>query len=97
MTQASRDRMQNSLDQAPSKPSPETLGLHRRPTGPCDTISTGPPLAGVLLERRVEEGLLQEGWKNVLSWECFHVHRQAHIFSSVYVRRHITWLDEQPD
>ena len=42
-------------------------------------------LAGLLWERQFEKILLKYGWEKVSNWECFFVHREKGLFSSVYV------------
>ena len=55
------------------------------PVVPLERNLYGHPLAGLLCERLFEEVLLQLGWEKVPNWECFFVHRQQGLFSSVYV------------
>ena len=64
--------MPNSLDQALSKPSSETLMFHS--LVPLRRNFDGHPLAGLFGVRRLEVVLLQEDWKKVPSWRCLSSH-----------------------
>ena len=42
-------------------------------------------LAGPLWEKQFEQIVSQHCWETVSFWECFFVHRQKGLFSSVHV------------
>ena len=71
---------------------PESWSSMEDPVVPLERNLYGHPLAGLLWERQFEKILLQHGWENVPTWECFFVHREKGLFLSVYVDD-INWLE----
>ena len=55
------------------------------PVVPLERNLYGHPLAGLLWERQFEKIPLEYGWEKVSNWECFFVHLEKGLFSSVYV------------
>ena len=80
------------------------IRLHRRPKHwdniddtivPLERNRYGHPLAGLLVERRLEEVLLQEGWDKVPGWEWLYAHRHAQLFLSVHADDKNGWKKQQ--
>ena len=64
------------------------------PLAPLERNLCGHPMAGLLLEKILEEFLLQEGCEKHPNWECLYVYRQPQLFLSVYVDDK-KWLEEK--
>ena len=62
-----------------------TVGTTDDPVVLLERNLHGHPLAGLLWERKVEEVLFQNGWEEVTTCECLHVHTKLGLFLSVYV------------
>ena len=66
------------------------------PVVPLERNLYGHLLAGLLLERQLEEILLKHGWGKIPNWECLFVHREKGLFLSVYVDDiKIRWKETQ--
>ena len=64
---------------------PKSWSSMEDPVVPLERNLYGHPLVGLLWERQFGKILLKHGWEKIPNWECFFVHRQKGLFSSVYV------------
>ena len=64
---------------------PKSWSSMEDPVVPLERNLYGHPLAGLLWERPLEKILLKYGWEKVSNGECFFVHREKGLLSSVYV------------
>ena len=64
---------------------PKSWSRMEDPVVPLERNLCGHPLAGLSWERKFEKILLKHGWEEIPNWECFFVHREKGLFSSVYV------------
>ena len=71
---------------------PKSWSSMEDPVVPLEWNLYGHPLAGLLWERLFEKIPLKHGWEKIPNWECFFVHHEKGLFSSVYVDD-INWLE----
>ena len=62
------------------------------PVVPLERNLYGHPVAGLLWDKQFEKILLKYGWEKIPNWECFFIHREKGLISSVYVDD-INWLE----
>ena len=64
---------------------PKSWSSMEDPVVPLERNQYGHPWTGLLWERQFQKILLKYGWEQISNWECFFVHSEKRLLSSVYV------------